>query len=109
MSEKIPRSEYPWVGLSTSCRPTQCRRMACEPTELLSATPITLFHSILRWVLARIGIASSPKSDGEFQALVNRLGNALGKSTFLHDRETDWEQQLWAMVWSRQSGTILEQ
>ena len=73
------------------------------------ATRITLFHGILAYALGRIVIASSDESQPEFSALVNRLGRALGNSRYLDGHKTDWDQQFWAMVWDRNTGSsILE-
>ncbi len=72
------------------------------------ATRITLFHSILTFAMARIWIATSPQSDKPFQALINRLGKALGESKYLDGRQTNWEQQFWAMVWGGDGRTVLE-
>jgi hypothetical protein len=71
------------------------------------ATRITLFHSVLVYVLGRIWMASN-SADSEFRALIERLGAALGKSRYLDGHSTDWGQQFWAMVWSKDGGTILE-
>lgn len=70
------------------------------------ATRITLFHAILTYTLGRIWVAG--RNDVEFSALINRLGKALGKSKYLDGHETNWEQQFWAMMWSRNGDTILE-
>ena len=72
------------------------------------ATRITLFHSILAFVLARIWTASTKADDDRFAALSNRLRIALGKSEYLDGHETEWAQQFWAMLWLRGGGTILE-
>lgn len=71
------------------------------------ATRITLFHSVLVYVLGRIWMASN-SADSEFRALIARLGAALGKSRYLDGHSTDWGQQFWAMVWSKDGGTVLE-
>lgn len=71
------------------------------------ATRITLFHALLTYVLGRVWIASNP-GDGDFDALIGRLGTALGKSRYLDGHATDWSQQFWAMLWERGGGTILE-
>lgn len=72
------------------------------------ATRITLFHAILTFCMARIWIAASKREDKGFEALISRLGKALGESKYLDGRQTDWEQQFWAMVWSGDGGTVLE-
>lgn len=71
------------------------------------ATRITLFHAVLAYVLGRIWMASNT-ADPEFRALVARLGAALGKSRYLDGHSTDWGQQFWAMVWSKDGSTVLE-
>jgi hypothetical protein len=72
------------------------------------ATRITLYHGILTYTLARIGIAAH-QADDEFRALISRLGKALGKSRYLDGHQTDWPQQFWAMTWSAETGSpILE-
>ncbi len=71
------------------------------------ATRITLFHAILTFALGRIWMAAHP-DDKPFAALINRLRVALGKSPYLDGHETDWSQQFWAMVWSRDGNTVLE-
>lgn len=71
------------------------------------ATRITLFHAVLVYVLGRIWMASN-SADSEFRAIIARLGTALGKSRYLDGHETDWGQQFWAMVWSKDGSTVLE-
>lgn len=71
------------------------------------ATRITLFHSVLVYVLGRIWMASN-SADSEFRAIVSRLRAALGKSRYLDGHSTDWGQQFWAMVWSKDGSTVLE-
>lgn len=71
------------------------------------ATRITLFHALISYVLGRIWLVANP-SDAAFAALVERFGNALGRSRYLDGHQTDWSQQFWAMVWERGGGTILE-
>lgn len=72
------------------------------------ATRITLYHAILTYCLARVWIANCGKSDQAFSALANRLRVALGKSKYLDGHQTNWDQQFWATVWSKDGGTILE-
>lgn len=72
------------------------------------ATRITLFHAILTFALARIWMAGTKEPDAEFSSLTNRLRIALGNSVYLDGHQTNWDQQFWAMVWSKQGGTILE-
>ncbi|EXJ51016.1 hypothetical protein [Microbacterium sp. MRS-1] len=71
------------------------------------ATRITLFHGLISYVLGRI-VATSRPDDAEFRQLVERVGDALGKSRYLDGHATNWSQQFWAMVWDRRGGTILE-
>jgi hypothetical protein len=71
------------------------------------ATRITLFHSLLTYVLGRVWLAAN-RSDPPFAALLTRLGVALGKSRYLDGHETDWSQQFWAMLWERGGNTVLE-
>ena len=71
------------------------------------ATRITLFHGILSYALGRIWMVRN-SDDAEFAALVVRLGVALGKSRYLDGHATDWSQQFWAMLWSRDGSTVLE-
>ncbi len=71
------------------------------------ATRITLFHSLLSYLLGRIWLAANP-ADTEFSAIIARLGTALGKSRYLDGHQTNWGQQFWAMVWERGGGTVLE-
>ena len=71
------------------------------------ATRITLFHAILVYVLGRIWMASN-SADTEFRETVARLGTALGNSRYLDGHSTNWGQQFWAMVWSKDGSTILE-
>lgn len=71
------------------------------------ATRITLFHGLLTYTLGRIWIAANP-GDSKFEALISRLGTALGKSRYLDGLETNWGQQFWAMLWERGGGTELE-
>jgi len=71
------------------------------------ATRITLFHGILAYVLGRVWMVANP-ADAEFASLMDRLRIALSKSRYLDGHQTDWSQQFWAMVWSRDGATILE-
>ena len=71
------------------------------------ATRITLFHGLLAYALGRVWMAANA-ADAEFASLMNRLRAALGKSRYLDGHATDWSQQFWAMVWSRDGGPILE-
>ncbi|MCE4543253.1 hypothetical protein [Caballeronia sp. PC1] len=71
------------------------------------ATRITLFHGLLTYVLGRVWMSSNP-ADGHFDALMGRLGKALGASRYLDGHATDWSQQFWATLWERGGGTILE-
>lgn len=71
------------------------------------ATRITLFHSIILYIMGRIWMAQNQR-DSEFISLINNLGAALGKSRYLDGHSTDWSQQFWAMMWNRNGGTILE-
>ena len=72
------------------------------------ATRITLYHAILTYTLARIFNATTQVHDANFEALSNRFGKALGNSKYLDGHQTNWEQQFWAMMWSRNGNTILE-
>ncbi len=82
----------------------------CAPRayDAQKATRITLFHAILTFALARIWMAHTNTPDSEFSSLINRLRIALGRSKYLDGHQTDWDQQFWAIVYSRQGGTILE-
>ena len=71
------------------------------------ATRITLFHAVLTYALGRIWM-SNHKADAEFGATIARLGAALGKSRYLDGHATDWGQQFWAMLWSKDGNTVLE-
>lgn len=71
------------------------------------ATRITLFHAVITYVLGRIWLAGN-RADSEFQAVITRLGIAIGKSRYLDGHATDWGQQFWAMVWSSDGSTELE-
>jgi hypothetical protein len=82
----------------------EMRPRAYDPQK---ATRITMFHAVLTYVLGRVWMASNP-GDAEFDALIGRLGTALGKSRYLDGHATDWSQQFWAMLWERGGGTILE-
>ena len=72
------------------------------------ATRITLFHALLTFALAKAWIASSTNPDSKFVALTNRFRLALGRSKYLDGHQTNWDQQFWAMVWSKGGKTILE-
>jgi hypothetical protein len=72
------------------------------------ATRITLLHAILTFALARIWMAHTKAPDPEFSTLIDQLRVALGRSQYLDGHGTDWEQQFWATVWSKQGGTVLE-
>lgn len=69
------------------------------------ATRITLYHSILNYTLGRIWLANSACEDRVFREIVTRLGDALGKSRYLDGHRTNWDQQFWAMVWDRRTGS----
>ncbi len=71
------------------------------------ATRITMFHAILTYALGRIYIAAH-KNEKELNQLIIRLGSALGSSRYLDGHATDWGQQFWAMLWSKDGNTILE-
>jgi hypothetical protein len=71
------------------------------------ATRITLFHAILVYTLGRIWMAAKG-IDVEFAALMDRFRSALGNSKYLDGHRTDWSQQFWAAVWSRDGDTVLE-
>lgn len=71
------------------------------------ATRITLFHAILVYTLGRIWMAAKG-GDVEFAALMDRFRSALGSSKYLDGHRTDWSQQFWAAVWSRDGDAILE-
>lgn len=71
------------------------------------ATRVTLFQTLVTYILGRITLAGSPP-DAEFATLMERFGSALSKSRYLDGHETDWSRQLWAMIWERGGGTILE-
>ncbi len=82
----------------------EMRPRAYDPQK---ATRITLFHGLLTYVLGRVWMASN-RGDDEFDALIGRLGTALGKSRYLDGHATNWSQQFWAMLWDRGGGTALE-
>ena len=82
----------------------EMRPRAYDPQK---ATRITLFHAILAYALGRIWMAHH-KGDVDFRAGITRLGAALGKSRYLDGHETNWGQQFWAMVWSKDGNTVLE-
>lgn len=71
------------------------------------ATRITLFHCLVTYILGRIVLARRP-DDAEFSDLMSQCGAALGASRYLDGHKTNWSEQLWAMVWDRNGGTILE-
>jgi len=71
------------------------------------ATRITLFHALLYYLLGRIWLAANPR-DRAFADLMEKLGEALGRSAYLDGHQTDWGQQFWAMVWMRGGQTRLE-
>ncbi|PCH52111.1 MAG: hypothetical protein COC20_04295 [Cellvibrionales bacterium] len=71
------------------------------------ATRITLFHAILIYTLGRIYIAGH-NNEKELNQLIIRLGSALGSSRYLDGHATDWGQQFWAMLWSKDGSTVLE-
>ena len=68
------------------------------------ATRITLFHAVLTYALGRICLACD-NSNGEFSALIARLGTALGASRYLDGHSTDWSEQFWAMLWDLDDGS----
>lgn len=82
----------------------EMRPRAYDPQK---ATRITLFQAILIYALGRIWMANH-QADTGFQANITHLGNALGKSRYLDGHDTNWGQQLWAMMWSKDGSTILE-
>ncbi|WP_054678502.1 hypothetical protein [Microbacterium sp. No. 7] len=70
-------------------------------------TRITLFNTLVVYILGRITMATRP-NDADLQQLMARFGDALGKSRYLDGHKTNWSQQFWAMVWERDGSTILE-
>lgn len=82
----------------------EIRPRAYDPQK---ATRITLFHSIILYIMGRIWLAAN-QTDSEFALLISNLGVALGKSRYLDGHSTDWSQQFWAILWERGGGTILE-
>lgn len=69
------------------------------------ATRITLYHSILNYALGRIYLANCASEDTKFREIISRFGDALGKSRYLDGHQTNWDQQFWAMVWDRRTGS----
>ncbi|WP_462399798.1 hypothetical protein [Desulfovibrio piger] len=82
----------------------EIRPRAYDPQK---ATRITLFHSIILYIMGRIWMAAN-QADSEFISLIDSLGAALGKSRYLDGHSTNWSQQFWAMMWERGGGTIFE-
>ncbi|XBS69161.1 hypothetical protein ABK905_22255 [Acerihabitans sp. KWT182] len=70
------------------------------------ATRITLYHALLTYVLGRLWLITN--HDDQFEELIYRLGDALGKSRYLDGHATNWSQQFWAMLWDSTGNTILE-
>ncbi len=71
------------------------------------ATRITLYHTLLMYILGRIWISVN-HGDIPFESLIKKLGIALGKSLYLDGHSTDWSQQFWAVMWDKNGYTILE-
>lgn len=71
------------------------------------ATRITLYHTLLMYVLGRIWISAN-SGDITFENLISSLGIALSKSRYLDGHSTEWSQQFWAMLWDVNDGVILE-
>lgn len=88
-------------------RMTALMEMRPRAYDSQKATRITLFHAVLIYVLGRIWMVRN-SGDAEFRAAIIRLGVALGKSKYLDGHATDWGQQFWAMVWSKDGRTVLE-
>lgn len=120
---RLAKAVQPYAHYSSQLAQWQLRlhgqmESEVEPTVLIEyspraydaqkATRITLFHAILTFALARIWLAHTKSPDAEFSSLINRLRIALGRSKYLDGHQTNWDQQFWAMVWSKQGGTILE-
>lgn len=73
-------------------------RFAPRAYDPQKATRITLFHSLITFVLGRIYMTHAPNVDQSFNAAVTQLGSALGQSDYLDGNETDWFKQFWAIV-----------
>ena len=71
------------------------------------ATRITLYHTLLIYLLGRVWLAANP-NDSEFRTIISNLGTALGNSRYLDGHATNWGNQFWAMLWDTSGGTILE-
>lgn len=82
----------------------EMRPRAYDPQK---ATRITLFHALLTYTLGRI-CGAAGVADQRLRTRIGALGNALGKSPYLDGHQTNWGQQFWAMVWSRDGSTMLE-
>ncbi|SRR5579871_1475330 len=94
--------------LKSESTPTLLIEYSPHAYDPQKATRITLFHAIITFALARVWITQTRQKDAEFASLINRLRIALGQSKYLDGHQTDWDQQFWAFIWSRQDGTILE-
>ncbi|MBI5313050.1 MAG: hypothetical protein HZB28_08010 [Methylocystis sp.] len=73
-------------------------RFAPRAYDPQKATRITLFHSLITFVLGRIFMTYTTVLDHDFNAAVNRFGAALSQSDYLDGKETDWFKQFWAIV-----------
>jgi hypothetical protein len=90
----------------------ECGPATYDPQK---ATRITLFHALISFALARIWIVHNRATDAAFEALIERLRVALGKSRYLDGNHTKWDEQFWAMMWfkdgnhapSRQRGSTI--
>ena len=82
--------------------------MAPRAYDSQKATRITLFHTIITFLLARVWAARFGQADQEFVGDLTKLKLAIGKSRYLDGHKTNWSQQFWMMVWNKDGGTIIE-
>jgi len=72
------------------------------------ASRITLFHSILFYVLARLLVENSSGARQDLKNDVASFGDALGRSEYLFGNRTNWEHAFLGMMWRKDGSTLFE-
>lgn len=71
------------------------------------ATRITLYHALLTYILGRQWHASN-RQDVVFGTMISKFGKALSESRYLDGNSTQWGQQFWALLWTKDGNVVLE-
>ena len=104
---RLPLPEDPAASVASAGDLRAIIEIAPRAYDAQKATRITLFNTLVVYILGRITMAARPL-DADFQQLMERFGDALGRSRYFDGHATNWSQQFWATLWGRDSGTVLE-